>query len=227
MDQWDRAGFTSLSRRYWLECFWSCCQWSGWAHRVCNILYQFMWSFVHLCRTRLTYNNDKPWFNAKHRQLCQAKEDAYRKGDKVLNKQAKYTLEKEIRISKRNYSDKLRIQISFSDSASVWKGMKDITTYKTPSPSTVENQQQADNLNEFYCRFEKHLLWHPPCEGCQWLSSGQLSDQQSSPWLCSLVNKTERPFEGSGNICRCFELFSWLACHHILICWDSELVNFC
>ncbi len=44
------------------------------------------------------------------------------------------------------------------------------------------------------------LLWqwmfvaYPPCEGCQLLSSGQLSDQQSSPWLCSLVNQTERPF---------------------------------
>ncbi len=44
------------------------------------------------------------------------------------------------------------------------------------------------------------LLWqwmfvaYPPCEGCQWLSSGWLSDQQSSPWLCSLVNQTERPF---------------------------------
>ncbi len=35
--------------------------------------------------------------------------------------------------------------------------MKDITSYKTPSPSTVENQLQADNLNEFYCRFEKTL----------------------------------------------------------------------
>ncbi len=35
---------------------------------------------------------------------------------------------------------------------------------------------------------------YPPCEGCQWLSSGQLSDQQSSPWLCSLVNQTKRPF---------------------------------
>ncbi len=33
------------------------------------------------------------------------------------------------------------------------KGLKDITNYKTPS--TVENQQLADDLNEFYCRFEK------------------------------------------------------------------------
>ncbi len=36
-------------------------------------------------------------------------------------------------------------------------------------------------------------------------------------------------FEGSGNLCRCFELISWLACHHItfIICWDNELVGFC
>ncbi len=31
--------------------------------------------------------------------------------------------------------------------------------------------------------------------------------------------------EGSGNLCRCFELISWFACHHILIC--CELVGFC
>ncbi len=58
-------------------------------------------------------------------------------------------------MAKRNYSYKLRIQFSSSDSASVWKGLKEITNYKTPSPSTVENQQLADDMNEFYCRFEK------------------------------------------------------------------------
>ncbi len=122
-------------------------------------------SYISLCedmciptRTHLTY---KPWFTVKLRQLRQAKENAYRKGVKVLYKQAKYTLEK-IRVAKRNYSDKPRIQFSSSDSASVWKGIKDITSYKTPSPSTVENQLQADNLNEFYCRFEKKTPPHPP-----------------------------------------------------------------
>ncbi len=115
-------------------------------------------------RTRLTYNNDKPWFTAKLRQHRQAKEDAYRMGDKVLNKQAKYTLEKEISVAKRNYSGKLRNKFSSSDSASVRKGMKDFTNYKTPSPSTVENQQLADDLNYFCCRFKKntpHLPWTP------------------------------------------------------------------
>ncbi len=53
------------------------------------------------------------------------------------------------------------MQFSSSDSASVWKGMEDITSYKTPSPSTLENQQQADDLNEFHCRFEKTPHTHP------------------------------------------------------------------
>ncbi len=107
-------------------------------------------------RTHLThFNSVKPWFTAKLRQPRQAKEDAYRNGNRDLYKQAKYTLEKEIIVAKRNYSYKLRIQFSSSDTASVWKGLKDITNYKTPSPSTVENQQLADDLNEFYCRYEK------------------------------------------------------------------------
>ncbi|KAK2894332.1 hypothetical protein Q8A73_016816 [Channa argus] len=73
----------------------------------------------------------------------------------VLYKQAK--LEKEIRVAKRNYSDKLRKQFSSNDSSSIWRGVKAITNYKTPSPSSVENQRLADDLNEFYCRNPKSL----------------------------------------------------------------------
>ncbi len=58
-------------------------------------------------------------------------------------------------MAKRNYSGKQRNKLSSSDSASVWKGLKDITNYKTPSPSTLESQQPADDFNEFYCRFGK------------------------------------------------------------------------
>ncbi len=116
-------------------------------------------------RAHLTYNNEKPWFTAKLRQLSQAKEDAYRKGDKVLYKQSKCTLGMKIRVAKRNYSGKLRNNLSSSDSASVWKGMKVITRHKTPSLSTLQNQHLADELNEFYCRFEKeniHTSCNPP-----------------------------------------------------------------
>ncbi len=53
-------------------------------------------------------------------------------------------------MAKRNYSGKLRNKLSSSDSASVRKGMKDITNYKTPPPRTL-----AGDFNGFYCRFGK------------------------------------------------------------------------
>ncbi len=95
-----------------------------------------------------------------------AKEDAYRSGDKALYKQAKYTLNREIRGAKKNHAGKLKKQLSSNDPTSVWKGLKAITSYKTPPPSTEANQQLTEDLNSFYCRFQKqkpgltpHPLW--------------------------------------------------------------------
>ncbi len=105
--------------------------WSEAAANDLDELTETVTSYISFCedmciptRTHLKYNNKKPWFITKLRKLSQAKEDTYRKGDTVLYKQAKYTLEKEIRVAKRNYSCKLRNKLSSSDSASVWKGMK-------------------------------------------------------------------------------------------------------
>ncbi len=55
-------------------------------------------------RTFLSFNNDKPWFTGKLKQLRQAKEDAYRSGDKILYNRARNRLTKEIRVAKKNYS---------------------------------------------------------------------------------------------------------------------------
>ncbi|KAK3550646.1 hypothetical protein QTP70_002344 [Hemibagrus guttatus] len=115
--------------------------------------------------TYLTFNNDKPWFTAKLRHLRQAKDDVFRNGDRVLYNQARNTLNTEIRVAKRSYAKKLENQFSSNDPASVWKGLKDITNYKTPFPSTEANQQLAEDLNEFYCRFETASLTpHAPSE---------------------------------------------------------------
>ncbi len=65
-------------------------------------------SYISLCevmciptRTFLSFNNDKPWFTGKLKQLRQAKEDAYRSGDKILYNQARNRLTKEIRVAKK------------------------------------------------------------------------------------------------------------------------------
>ncbi|XP_051565598.1 uncharacterized protein LOC127447661 [Myxocyprinus asiaticus] len=68
------------------------------------------------------------------------------------------TLTKEIRVAKRSYSEKQKKQFSAKDPASVWKGLKSIIKNKTPPPRSVESQLMADELNVFYCRFEKPSL---------------------------------------------------------------------
>ncbi len=123
-------------------------------------------SYISFCediciptRTFLSFNNDKPWFTGKLKQLRQAKEDTYRIGDTILYNQARNRLTKEIRVAKNNYSEKLKKELSAkNDPASVWTGLRNITMYKTPPPQSVENQQLADDLNVFYCRFEKARL---------------------------------------------------------------------
>lgn len=55
--------------------------------------------------------------------------------------------------------------------------------------------------------FSDDLLWLTLL--VELLSSGHLSGQQSSPWLCDQLNHIEKPIKGSGNICRCFDLISW------------------
>ncbi|KAL0166083.1 hypothetical protein M9458_037927 [Cirrhinus mrigala] len=157
----------------------ACFEWTDWsvfeaAANDLDELTETVTSYISFCediciptRTYLTFNNDKPWFRAKLRHLRQAKEDANRKGDRVLYNQAGNTLNKEIRAAKRTYAKRLEDQFASNDPTSVWKGLKAITNYKTPSPSTEVNQQLAEDLNEFYCRFETphtrsdHLLTQP------------------------------------------------------------------
>ncbi|KAK3515368.1 hypothetical protein QTP70_018745 [Hemibagrus guttatus] len=165
--------WTSETEQDLQACF-ECTDWSIFEAGATDLdeLTETVTSYISFCedmciptRTYLSFNNDKPWFTSKLRHLRQAKEDAFRNGDRVLYNQARNTLNKEIRVAKRSYAKKLENQFSANDPASVWKGLKYITNYKTPSPSTEANQQLAEDLNEFYCRFETAgLTPHAPSE---------------------------------------------------------------
>ncbi len=65
--------------------------------------------------------------------------------------------------------------------------MKDITSCKTPSPSTVENQQMADDLNEFYCRFEK-TPFTPPATPLSPTPTLQIREDD----VCQVFKKNKR-----------------------------------
>ncbi|CAG5929491.1 unnamed protein product [Menidia menidia] len=124
-------------------------------------------SYISFCedcciqsRTRVSYNNDKPWFSPKIRQLRLQKEEAFRSGDRDRFKESKYRFSKAVRDAKRLYSENLKKQFSANDSASVWKGLRQITNYKPKPPHSVNDLRLANELNDFYCRFERQ--WDSP-----------------------------------------------------------------
>ncbi|XP_071313996.1 uncharacterized protein [Trachinotus anak] len=155
-----------------IEDLWACLDCTDWEvfRTASNSLDEFteaVTSYISFCedccipsRTRVSYNNDKPWFTAKLSQLRRQKEEAFRSGDRDRFKESKYRFSKAVRVAKRLYSEKLQLQFSASDSASVWKGLRQITNYKPKPPHSINDFRLANDLNEFYCRFERQ--WDKP-----------------------------------------------------------------
>ncbi len=69
-------------------------------------------------------------------------------------------LEKDIRVAKRNYSGKLRNKLSSSDSASVWKGMKDIIVTQHCGESTTGRRSECVLLQIW--KITIHTSCNPP-----------------------------------------------------------------
>ncbi|XP_076735994.1 uncharacterized protein LOC143412342 [Maylandia zebra] len=119
-------------------------------------------SYIHFCedsivpsRTRVSYNNDKPWFTPKLKKLWLEKSKAFRSGDRDCYREAKYRFTKEVDIAQHQHSEKMQQQISENDSASVWKGFRNITNYKPKTPHSTDDLLLANTLNDFYCRFDE------------------------------------------------------------------------
>ncbi len=126
-------------------------------------------SYISFCedmcvptRTSLTFNNDKPWFSTKLKQLRQAKEDAYRSGEKALYKQAKYTLNREIRVAKKNYTGKLKNSYQVTTLHQCGKAWKPLPATRPlhPAPRPINNWLKTWTI--FTVGFKnKSLIWHP------------------------------------------------------------------
>lgn len=75
-------------------------------HQQSGRLTDTVTSYITFCddsiiptRTRVSYNNDKPWFAVKLRQLKSEKEAAFRSGDKDKYKEAKNRFSKEAKLN--------------------------------------------------------------------------------------------------------------------------------
>uniref|UniRef100_A0A1A8CJ36 Reverse transcriptase domain-containing protein n=2 Tax=Nothobranchius kadleci TaxID=1051664 RepID=A0A1A8CJ36_NOTKA len=151
-------------------------------------------SYIKFCedsiiptKTRATFNNDKPWFTPKLRELRREKEAAHRAKDRESYKGAKYRFSKELKKARSLYNKRLKEQFSNNDSASVWRGLRQITNYKPRAQHAADDLQLAERLNSFYARFE---VQHPsPTPPTAQVSSATLVSH-ASPTTFTTVNST-------------------------------------
>ena len=122
---------------------------------LCHLISASVRTAVYQSRSRVSYNNNKPWFTAELGQLRLAKEKAFRSGVKDKFKESKYRFSKAVRDAKLSYSKRLQRQFSDNDPASVWKGLRLLTNYKPSAPHSIDDPHLANDLNKFYCRFER------------------------------------------------------------------------
>ena len=114
-------------------------------------------SYISFCedcciptRTRVSFNNDKPWFTAKLRRLRLNKEAAFRSGDRDRFKESNNGF----REAKWLYSERQEHQFFANDSTSVLRGLRQIINR---APHSSNDSRPANYLNQFYFRFERQL----------------------------------------------------------------------
>ncbi|KAJ0003143.1 hypothetical protein NQD34_018183 [Periophthalmus magnuspinnatus] len=111
---------------------------------------QFCEDSLVLSCTRVTFNNDKPWFTPRH--LRREKEMAFRAEDLEGYRRCKYAFSKEVEKAK---ASTIHVWSSISPPTTLLlSGERQITNYRPKAPPTVDNKQLAEKLNSFYARFE-------------------------------------------------------------------------
>ncbi|KAI3364299.1 hypothetical protein L3Q82_010821, partial [Scortum barcoo] len=110
-----------------LQACFDCTDWSVFDAATTDLheLTDTVTSYISFCEEMCVANKypssptttTNPGFHQRLRQLHQAKEEAYRSGDRVLYNQARNTLTKEIKVAKRSHTEKLKNNFSVKQSS--------------------------------------------------------------------------------------------------------------
>ncbi|KAL0203335.1 hypothetical protein M9458_001353, partial [Cirrhinus mrigala] len=84
------------------------------------------------------FPNNKPWVTKDIKALLNEKKKAFRLGDKEAAKEVQRCLTVRLKEGKDRYRKKLEQELQQNNSRYVWRGMKNITGFKTSSPVTVD-----------------------------------------------------------------------------------------
>ena len=105
------------------------------------------------------YPNQKPWVDKTVKAALAARTASYNagliSGDMTGYKEAVYGLRRTVKAAKIRYRDRVEADFHAGDPASVWKGLRVMTDFKTKSSPISSDPSLADELNTFYARFDR------------------------------------------------------------------------
>ena len=106
------------------------------------------------------YSNNKPWITKDVKQIINQKKDAYRRGDKTELKEIQKELNIAIKTEKTRYKQKIEQCFIDNNMKQVWQGMRlmsgNTTNSNSGSKMPDQSMDYANQLNDFYNRFDRH-----------------------------------------------------------------------
>ena len=109
------------------------------------------------------FANNNTWISKSIKSTLNEKKIAFQTGDRAERKRVQAKLTRELREGEREYRAKIEKQFQTGNMANAWDGLKTLTGEKknmsSGSHMTAEEQVKFSNeLNDFYCRFERDDL---------------------------------------------------------------------
>uniref|UniRef100_A0A670JPL4 Reverse transcriptase domain-containing protein n=1 Tax=Podarcis muralis TaxID=64176 RepID=A0A670JPL4_PODMU len=101
------------------------------------------------------FPNNKPWLNRDVYLLLKARNAAFHSGDAQQYREARAKLKKGIRNAKAMYCRRIEKHFESSDPRRVWQGLRQITGQNIKNELASSSAHLADQLNQFFSRFEE------------------------------------------------------------------------
>ncbi len=105
------------------------------------------------------FSNNKPWITSELKDLINEKKRAVASKDKCELRKIQNKLMSAIKDAKSRYKDKVEKLFDTNDTRNAWKGLKTLSGFnlkKSHLPDVEDNQVFANELNDFYARFDVH-----------------------------------------------------------------------
>lgn len=142
------------------DCF-SCTDWTIFEDDNIDTYTSSVLCYIKCCRDNVitmkrirVFPNNKPWMTKDVQLLLKARNTAFRSGDPQQYSSARANLKKDIKDAKAAYKRKIEDHFDNSDSHRAWQGIRHITRQDNTSSLTSSSALMAEQLNQFFGRFE-------------------------------------------------------------------------